>query len=386
MTGETSHLRRDMRVAYKRLKANPELDTVTYENALAFLAYLSIFNAQKKYASTLLCLQAFFDLQTENLKKQLKQKLDGALKYVEAMKFSKAEAEAWVNNVKEQNEKTLSNFMEQYKINLKLFDCKINKDNKIVRDYTYLREVLEKLRNIKFEDQTIEIYPVEEIRIIHSKLGIAKYADKYLNDFDFVSNGTYYYASKPLGTLISEDSTYETKEAKVQNRGGLAVLESGIVNMGLTPANDKNEIKKYFQEVLNSDLDIPELQASDKVFEFIGGGALLICDRKALSGLELFETQKFDQGTENKNGFESSQLERPAPRVMFAKYNEILFFIYTKIPPKKIQKTLKDKDFSDLICFDGGGAFYLKNKNNFISDWGKKSASGFAVKVMKYEE
>ncbi|NLM16289.1 MAG: hypothetical protein GX221_01035 [Candidatus Riflebacteria bacterium] len=386
MTGETSHLRRDMRVAYKRLKANPELDTVTYENALAFLVYLSIFNAQKKYASTLLCLQAFFDLQTENLKKQLKQKLDGALKYVEAMKFSKAEAEAWVNNVKEQNEKTLSNFMEQYKINLKLFDCKINKDNKIVCDYTYLREVVEKLRNIKIKDQTIEIFPVEEIRIIYSKLGITKYADKYLNDFDFVSNGTYYHANKPLGTLISEDSTYETDVIKVKNRGGLAVLESGIVNMGLTPANGENEIKKYFQEVLNSELDIPELQANDKVFEFIGGGALLICNGQPVSGLELYEKQKFDQGTENENGFESSQLQREAPRIMFAKYNEILFFIYTEIPPKKIQKILKDEGFSDLICFDGGNAFYLKSKIDNISTKEVANPSGFAVRVMKYEE
>ena len=125
----------------------------------------------------------------------------------------------------------------------------------------------------------------------------------------------------------------------------------------------------------------------DNVFEYIGGGALLINNKKAISGKELYEYQQFDNLLGNEpSGFHSAQLQNAAWRVMVAKLNEIPFFIFTDNKPEKLQKTLCDLGFSELVCFDGGNEVFVANKEKVIKGIRKNSPSGFAVKVdKKYE-
>lgn len=180
------------------------------------------------------------------------------------------------------------------------------------------------------------------------------------------------------------------------------------MNIRLTNSNKIEIIKEDFFDKIYKNIgenEIPELKGDcdkeekdnnnteidynkDKVFEFIGGGALLITNKNVISGEELYKNQLFNDLFSNKDlsGFNSKQLQNEVWRIMVAKLNEIPFFIFTDNKPVKLQKTFSDLGFSDLVCFDGGNKVFVANKEKIIKGKGKNSPSGFAVKVdKKYE-
>ena len=85
-------------------------------------------------------------------------------------------------------------------------------------------------------------------------------------------------------------------------------------------------------------------------------------------------------------GYNAVQLIGARKRILIAKLNEIPFLLFVNKSAIELQKLLSNNGFSDLICFDGGGAIYFATSQNVIENIGNVSPSGFAVKVdKKYE-
>ncbi len=400
----------DFRVAYKRLTNQYKKDTEEYFNSVVWLGKLSRFRKNQKndnnidYESTFDCVKSFYKKSYEELKHRTEAELKGAKDYVKEMSFSEAEAKEWIERIEKKNERALKDFDNLFGFNLKLFDFKATENHDLETDYDYIRNITKKL----FVKNSLEIYPIEKIRIINAKgIGIGKFKDKYLSSdspFDFLTSGTYFwiYGSDgwcPVASVITESSSYENLKEPKDKRGGLSVLNSGIINIRYTSSNVIKNISENFRDVMGSKIgerEIPELKGEydidnelnlDNVFEYIGGGALLINNKKAISGEELYKYQKFDQLIKKgHSGFNSAQLFNAVWRIMVAKLNEIPFFIITNNKPEELQKLFSKLGFSELVCFDGGNEVFVADKENDIKGIRQNSPSGFAVKVDKRYE
>lgn len=381
----------DFKIAFRRLKKRYAAESDEYIWGLTFLARLSEFHKSNTLETTFLYLQSFFSSDFQILQERLDKELQGAKDFVAVSGFSKQEADEWLNKVLEKNEYSLKSFIKQNSINYSLFDCKIDENYNLVYDISYIKNTI-----VSLSENNIEAYLTDEIHIICSyPKSIISEKEKYLNSgFDFVTNGTYFSPLKehwiPCGTVFNHEKQFESKEPRALKRGGLSLLESGIINIKNTINNNLDNIKNHFKEEYElDDLSIPELEGIDKPVEFIGGGALIILNGKAVTGSELYNIQQFvsmpDHCPESTNGFDSLQLFGGVTRIMIARYNEKIFFLKAKGSVKNIQKLLLQKGFSDLICFDGSGGLFWANKDKIINEVGNISPSGFAVKVAKYE-
>ena len=413
----------DFRVAYKRLRNKYDETTEEYFNSVVWLGKLSRFRKTQKddnnieFESTFDCVRNFYKESYKDLKHRTDAELKGAKDFVIEMHFSKEEAKEWLEKIEKKTEKALKDFDTLFEFNLKLFEFKPTESHDVETDYDYVKNIIKKL----FIKDKLEIYPIETIRIINARgKGIGSFQKKYLSSdstFDFLTSGTYFdkkFENNRLiyfacGSVISEISNYKCEVEKSEKRGGLAVLNSGIINIKHTNSHDIGNIKERFKDVIGSEIgerEIPELKEEnniDKVFEFIGGGALLINNGSIIAGKEdLLKIQKFDQthtmkvkdkdGNEIEKtipptGYNAVQLIGARKRILIAKLNEVPFLLFVNKNAIELQKLLSDNGFSDLICFDGGGAIYFATPQKEIEKIGNVSPSGFAVKVeRKYEQ
>ena len=383
----------DFRIAYRRLIKRYNEVSDEYMFASAFLARLSEFHTNNKFDTTFSCLNSLFQTDLYSLNEKLNKELQGAKDFVVSSNFSKVDADEWLDRVLKKNEMSKKAFIKQSRINYGLFECEITDNEELIQNLAYIHSVVEKLSN-----NNIKAYPVEKIHIACSyPKGIGSVNNKYFSSehtFDYLSSGTYFAKYNklwaPCGTVFNQEKQFESKEEKSQKRGGVAILDSGILDIGKTENNSISNIKNRFKrKYIIPDVDISELSDEDNVSEFIGGGALIISNGKALSGSDLYDSQCFCQMPEgnekSKNGFDSMQLFGSVTRIMIAKYNERVFFLKAKGKVKDIQRLLLEMGFSDLITFDGSGGLYWADSNKVEQTVGHISPSGFAVKVMNYE-
>ena len=209
----------DFRVAYKRLKNKYNKTTEEYFNSVVWLGKLSRFRKTRKddnnidYESTFDCVKSFYKKSYEDLKHRTDAELKGAEDYVKEMHFSKEEAKEWIERIQKKIERALNDFDTLFGFNLKLFDFKPTENHDVETDYDYIRNIIKKL----FDKNSLEIYPIETIRIINAKgIGIGKFQDKYLSSdssFDFLTSGTYFWIYGKLGwcpvaSVITESSVF----------------------------------------------------------------------------------------------------------------------------------------------------------------------------------
>ena len=223
----------DFRVAYKRLTNKYKKDTEEYFNSVVWLGKLSRFRKTQKennninYESTFDCVKSFYKKSYEDLKHRTDAEIQGAKDYVLKMHFSKEEAKEWLERIEKKNERALEDFDTLFGFNLKLFDFKATEKHEVETDYDYIRNIIKKL----FVKNSLEIYPIETIRIINARdKGIGKFQKDYLNSdssFDFLTNGTYFwlYGSlvwSPIASIITEISVFENTQEPKNIRGGVA--------------------------------------------------------------------------------------------------------------------------------------------------------------------
>ena len=323
--------------------------------------------------------------------------------FAEAQKLSEQETVELINNTKGKLAIELSKYKEQKIMNLRLFDYALDSSGSLIEDFEESRHIIESLNRFGYN-----AFLLNDTQIVNAGVkGIGSIAKQYLNNnFDIVTSGTFLSDGLPLGTImVSEGNNYETKLEKVANRGGIAILKSGLLNFNITPGNQIKQIIETFKEKpILDDITFKEISETDEVVEFMGGGALLINNKEKISGKELYSVQKLDQIPkislddikkkkilidENGNiidGLYATQM-RSTQHILLAKHNELDYLIFPKLNKNKtginIQNDLYKLGFSHALKLDGGSAFFVESNIVESCNRGTHNPSGFAFKVIK---
>lgn len=395
---------RKLKIAYKRWNKKCKIEGITdifnttfMESALFIIALSQKRQEypEKTFDEIINEVQLQYDSMFEKKQQDM---LDYIEKYAVAQHLSEQEKSELLARKKQEQEEEKQKYEEQRKMNLELFDYRYDKGAKL--DNSKAKNIIEKLTQKGYK-----AFLIGELKIINAQgKGIKVVSSDYLGkNYDIVTSGTFFYNRAPLGTVITkEPKPLETKEPKAIKRGGVAVLESGIINFGQCNGNSVEAIKDLFcDNPVIGDITFPEISEKDEVSEFLGGGSLLVDNGRKMSFQELFTVQGFDQIKDpkkkaNKDGIEADQF-RKTYHIVIAKKDELSYLIYPayKLYKKgyQIQEDLCELGFNKVIKFDGGKGLYIspnpfpKNNNDDEEyknvEYGKDNPSGFAFKVVK---
>lgn len=366
-------------------------------DAEAFLCRLNLFREKSSADSIILLIQEFYDNACSRFEKQHRKILHDGELFAKIQKMPEAEKNDHLEEIKRKLDRDRKAFEAPWIFNLKLFGLKVDEKPKAITQSEEIVEVVTALTDDYL------VYPIAWLKIIDSrKMGIDIKSKQYLtgNDaFDIVTNGTFFtFTGSEMiihGSLLAnKKELVQTKTSKAAKRGGLAVLESGMVVIEQATGNTAKEVQERYSEPIKLEIiPIPEIFEQDLAVEYLGGGALLIQNSQPFSGADLFSIQRFDNmDTEHVNstdGFDAMQMYA-TQHVVFGIRNEQPYLV---VPCNKINKLGKDAKtiqqdlmqigFTAAIKFDGGGEFYINAKDLKITK-GKNSPTGFAVKTIKF--
>lgn len=308
-----------------------------------------------------------------------------AKKFVELQYLNKTEAKEHLQKIEEKLADDLQKFLNQQRIALDFFDFYLDGNLQIEENKEKYTAVVDDLKKLGYDG-----FVAEEIFCILAKnKGIGFYSQKKLSEgYDIVTNGTFFCPGTISGSIICSDGkTFECENELTNERGCIAIQESGLVRLGYTESNKIESIRKSF--FINKNTDGPcieEITKDDILSSAIAGGLLLIYNSKAVSGSEIYEKQKFKQTMDgSKNGLKAEQL-RKTKHVIVGIWNYVPFIIVpskNSLKGEEIQSDLLKLKFSDVVKFDGGSEFFFDSNDYWQNLKGKNSPSGFAVKVRK---
>lgn len=327
--------------------------------------------------------------------KQQEKQLMRAKSFAEAQKLSEKETLELINNTQEKLAIELKKYQEQKNSTLKLFDYTIDESEIPFENFEESRKIIDKLDKLGYFAILIN-----ELKVIYEdNKSIGNLASKYLkNGYDIVTSGTFF-TTAPLGTIIlNNGKTFITNEPKALKRGGIAILNSGIISYNLTNGYTENTIRPIFDEKpAVSDIQFPEISETDVTSEFIGGGALLIHNGIKISGKDILEIQCFNQPMPPEkpgdippkpitDGLKAAQM-RNAQHIVIGKNNELDYPIVPKKSYLKkgedIQREMFEIGFCETIKFDGGRGLWVESNIFNAGDQGKANKSGFAIRRKK---
>ncbi|MBU1109659.1 MAG: hypothetical protein KKB51_23465 [Candidatus Riflebacteria bacterium] len=340
-----------------------------------FLEKLVVLHQKKPSAPILELADELHTLDKESLKKHFAKLIEQARAFAIASKMSEEEQNDHLDGVRQKNKKELQIFDAQVRFNLDLLKYEASEDD----------ETLVSILAAK----GYKAYPIAELKVLFSGGGLGakqKLAPPLPKQkigsggYDVVTNGTFFgYTDKcyPLGTVIRNGILdYECKHPKTQNRGGIAVLNSGKIVIKGAQGGTPEDIKREFG------------QPCDPVKDYIGGGVLLRANKETFPGEQIFYEQQFNDmqsGYDNSdNGLKAKQMYRTW-HVVFGLHQQNPYLI---IPAKKkdaqaFQKELEKAGFSDVIEFNGGNEFCLSDSDNPEHKKGKNSPTGFGIKISR---
>jgi len=154
-------------------------------------------------------------------------------------------------------------------------------------------------------------------------------------------------------------------------RGGVAVLRDGKVVIGRQNGRSFQQINRSF---------------GGHVWDFMGGGAMLLENNRLVDTTDLFEQQGFvDQqsgrvlynkdGTP-RTGFAAGQFVNAQHTLVGIKTGQAYLIVSPNRDGRQIQRELKQDGFSHAVMFDGGRGFYFTDGKTEImgrkgvKDWG----------------
>ncbi len=341
-----------------------------------FLEKLVVLQQKEPSAPILELADKLHILDKESLKKRFAKLVEQAQIFAIASKMSEEEQNDHLDSVKQKNKKELQIFDAQVRFNLALLKYEAPED-----DETLISILATK---------GYRAYPIAEIKVLFNArgLGIKQKLDAPLSKqiagakgYDIVTNGTFFTHSDgknfPLGAIIRNGILdYRSGHPKVQARAGLAVLNSGEIVIKAANGENLEDIQSTFGKPGNP------------VKHFMGGGALLIGNKKTFPGKNIYLDQQFQDmqaGHENsKNGLKAKQM-RHTYHVLFGIHDKKPYLIVAinKKNGETLQKELADARFTDVIKFDGGNEFYFSDSDKSDHKKGKNSPTGFGIKILK---
>jgi hypothetical protein len=239
---------------------------------------------------------------------------------------------------------------------------------------------------------TYFIYPIDSINVINAD-GRLKQRDKPLAEqkiipgtCDVVANGSFttrMTGKKGVFAIVSVMRDTRLDNAgipKTWGRGAVAVLKDGSVvigrqrkiGSGIPPARVGGEIRRAIEEEFG--------EANNPVFDFMGGGALLIENGKRLSREELSEDLFTNQGFDNGGrGLAAEQFRKSDHTLVAIREGQAFLIIARSKDGKTLWEDLKQAGFTSVVMFDGGGGFYWNDGKN--SGPNGENVLGFCIKM-----
>jgi hypothetical protein len=194
--------------------------------------------------------------------------------------------------------------------------------------------------------------------------------------YDVVTNGGFTfdtpgrYHMNPAGPIMRDGHLDSAGLGKTAGRGGVAVLQDGSIVVGRQEGGKAEQLQSRFG------------QEGNPVSDFMGGGALLVENGKAVSGKDLFERQRFDQGAaaSTGNGLDAQQMRQTAHTVVGIRDGQAWIVVPTNHSGRQIQSDLMSMGFDSVVKFDGGsGAFVNDGRQRYSGT----DALGFGGKLRR---
>lgn len=202
------------------------------------------------------------------------------------------------------------------------------------------------------------VYPIESLKVLYANPK-ANNHDLPLSKqrvgeggYDLVANGTYTLDYKNSAGAIIRNGVFDTTgTVEKPKRGSLAVLKDGTIIIGRTLGCTEADIKNQFG------------QKDNPVKDFMGGAALLINNGEKVSGRELWQVEKFDNGVgKSKDGFDAAQMRKTYHTVFGIRKGQA-YLIVTKTEKygRNIQEDLIQAEFGSALKLDGGSGRFLND-------------------------
>jgi hypothetical protein len=217
--------------------------------------------------------------------------------------------------------------------------------------------------------QGYRLYPIAQLNVLNSVAAQGRDASLAsqrvgAGGYDVVANGTFYFpgTAPSSSAAVVRDGGLDTQGIeKTSRRAGVAILSDGTIAVARMDGASLQTIKNRYGGSLT---------------DFMGGGALLIEDGRAVSSRDLLERQKFDQGD---GGINAQQMRRTDHTLIGIRDGQAFLIGASDKTGAQMQAQLLAAGFDSVVKFDGGSGSYLRDRSG--SHFGGTNTFGFGVKV-----
>ncbi len=212
------------------------------------------------------------------------------------------------------------------------------------------------------------LYPVNSLDVLNAKA--KENPDAPLSrqkvgsgGYRAVTSGTFYAGQEPVGAIMRDGKLDTPGVDKAKNRGGIAVLQDGSIVVGRMHGNTPKEIQDAFGEKDNP------------VWDFMGGGALLIEDGRKVTSEDLKNRQRFDQGG---GGLDAQQMRKTDHIVAGVREGRFFVIVAKNKTGREIQNDLAGAGFSVVVKLDGGSGAYARDSRGVRT--GGQNPTGLGIR------
>ena len=171
----------------------------------------------------------------------------------------------------------------------------------------------------------------------------------------------------PVGPIMLGGKLVVTGGDKTLGRGGVGVLQSGKIFLGRLKFT--NTDKDAATDETNS-IQTSFSKGSDKVVDFIGGGALALEAGIVSSESDMFSSQKFfdkDHNSAHGEGYDSAQLRGARTRVAIGSIGSRFELIIISGMDSVMAANALKSTYANLVIFDGGNGFWAHDNKGYNS-------------------
>jgi hypothetical protein len=214
------------------------------------------------------------------------------------------------------------------------------------------------------------VYPMAAVDVLYS--GAKKGPDAPLSQqplggkgYDAVLSGTFTTDYVQSAGPIVRDGKMDTQgHAKATGRGGMAVLQDGSIVVGRAEGRTNEQVQSTFGAPGNP------------VRDFMGGGALLVENGKAVGDADLRGRQQFDQGG---GGIQAQQMRTTQHVLVGIRDGEAFALVAHEKSGASMQRDLTGFGFDAVVKYDGGSGAAVRDGAGGSPEYRGKNSTGIGI-------
>jgi len=224
------------------------------------------------------------------------------------------------------------------------------------------------LRQLSTRGYTAYAIRPNGIEVLYSNPRVKK-ADATLSSLKrnrntIVTSGTFTAGDyiQSVGPIVRGGNLDTVGAIKGSFRGAIAVYDDGTFALGRTNGGTLSSIQERF------------FRSGRSVHSLLGGGALLIEQGSAVSSLDLFARQHFNQGG---FGLDASQMRRTNHLVLGVRDGYCFVIVAHAKSAFDIQNDLLSLKFESAVKFDGGSGLFVNDRPGGSPRYRGRNTTGF---------